>query len=40
MAAFEVLFVQLVQIAREAGLVQLGTLAVDGSKVKAIAIKH
>ncbi len=31
----ETLFVQVVQIAREAGLVQLGTLAIDGSKVQA-----
>jgi hypothetical protein len=38
--AFEALFVQVVQIAREAGVVQLGTLAVDGSKVKANASKH
>jgi len=34
------LFVQLVQIAREAGVVRLGTLAVDGSKVKANASKR
>jgi transposase len=40
LAAFEALFVQVVQIAREAGLVQLGTLAIDGSKVKASASKH
>jgi hypothetical protein len=39
-AAFETLFVQVVQIAREAGVVQLGALAVDGSKVKANASKH
>jgi transposase len=38
--AFEALFVQVVQIAREAGVVQLGALAVDGSKVKANASKH
>jgi transposase len=38
--AFEALFVQLVQIAREAGIIQLGALAVDGSKVKANASKH
>ena len=34
------LFVQLVQITREAGVVRLGTLAVDGSKVKANASKR
>ncbi len=38
--AFGQLFVQVVQIAREAGLIRLGTLAVDGSKVKANASKH
>jgi transposase len=38
--AFEALFVQVVRIAREAGVVRLGTLAVDGSKVKANASKH
>lgn len=37
---FGQLFVQVVQIAREAGLVRLGTLVVDGSKVKANASKH
>jgi transposase len=40
LAAFERLFVEVVHIAREAGVVQLGTLAVDGSKVKANASKH
>jgi transposase len=40
LAAFEALFVQVVTIAREAGVVQLGTLAIDGSKVKAAASKH
>ena len=40
LAAFDALFVQVVQIAREAGVVQLGTLVVDGSKVKANASKH
>jgi len=40
LAAFERLFVQVVQIAREAGVIQLGALAVDGSKVKANASKH
>jgi len=37
---FEELFVQVVQIARDAGLVKMGTLAVDGSKVRANASKH
>ena len=37
---FEKLFVQVLQIAREAGLLRLGTLAVDGTKVKASASKH
>jgi len=40
LVAFEALFVQVVAIAREAGLVQLGAVAVDGSKVKAQASKH
>jgi transposase len=40
LATFEALFVNVVQIAREAGLVQLGAVAVDGSKVKANASKH
>ena len=39
-AAFEALFVQVVPIAREAGVVPLGALAVDGTKVKAHASKH
>ena len=37
---FRDLFVQLVQMARELGLVKLGTVAVDGSKLKANASKH
>ena len=37
---FKTLFVQVVQIAGEAGLVSLGTLAVDGTKVRANASKH
>jgi len=37
---FKELFVQVVRIAREAGLVQMGTLAIDGTKVKASASKH
>ena len=40
LAAFHAVFVQVVQIAREAGVVHLGALAVDGSKVKANASKH
>jgi transposase len=40
LAAFERLFVQVVAIAREAGVVQLEALAVDGSKVNAAASKH
>lgn len=34
------LFVQVVQLARELGLVKLGTLGLDGTKVKANASKH
>ena len=37
---FRELFVQVVRIAQEVGLVKLGTVAVDGSKVKANASKH
>jgi len=40
LAAFRSLFVQVVQIAGEAGLVKMGTIAVDGSRVKANASKH
>lgn len=38
--ALEGLFVQVLQLCREAGLVKLGRVAVDGSKVKANASKH
>jgi transposase len=38
--AFQGLFVQVVRIATEVGLVKLGTLAIDGTKVKASASKH
>src|ERR1700726_1099947 len=38
--AFGELFVQVVRIAREAGVVRMGSLVVDGSKVKANASKH
>jgi transposase len=37
---FQDLFVQVVQTAQEVGLVKLGTVAVDGSKVRANASKH
>jgi transposase len=37
---FSKLFVQVVQIARESGMAKLGTVAVDGSKVKANASRH
>ncbi len=38
--AFQGLFVQLVRVAKEVGLVSLGTVAIDGTKVKASASKH
>lgn len=38
LAAFEALFVQVAQVARAAGVVRLGALAADGSKVKADAV--
>lgn len=34
------LFVQVVRLAREMGLVKLGTIAVDGTKLKANASRH
>jgi transposase len=37
---FTDLFVQVVRLAREMGLVKLGTIAVDGTKVKANASRH
>lgn len=37
---FKALFVQVVQLAQEIGLLKLGTLAIDGSKVEANASKH
>lgn len=37
---FQRLFVQVVEVAREAKLVKMGTVAIDGSKVKANASKH
>jgi len=38
--ALSALFVQVLQVAREAGLVKLGHVALDGTKVKANASKH
>lgn len=40
LADFKHVFIQVVQIAREAELISLGTLAIDGTKVKANASKH
>jgi transposase len=40
LTAFEDLFVQVVRVAKEVGLVKLGTVAIDGTKVKASASKH
>ena len=37
---FSALFVQVVRLAREAGLVKLGRLGIDGTKIKANASKH
>lgn len=37
---FRELFVQVVRLAREVGLVKLGTLVVDGTKIQANASKH
>lgn len=37
---FAAVFSQVVQIAQEAGLVKLGTVAIDGSKVRANASRH
>jgi len=37
---FSALFVQVVKLAREAGLVRLGRVGVDGTKIKANASKH
>ena len=39
LASFQALFVQVLEVAREAGLLQMGTVAVDGTKVKASASK-
>lgn len=40
LSEFEQLFIQLVQMARELGLIKLGTIAIDGSKMKANASKR
>jgi transposase len=40
LTAFQDLFVQVVRVAKEVGLVKLGTVAIDGTKVKASASKH
>lgn len=37
---FSQLFVQVVKLAREMGLVKLGTVAIDGTKIKANASRH
>src|SRR5690606_17182494 len=37
---FSDLFVQVVKLARELGLVKLGTVAIDGTKMKANASRH
>ena len=37
---FKALFMELVRLAREAGLLSLGTLAVDGTKLRANASEH
>lgn len=40
LSEFQTVFVQVVQIAQQAELVKLGTLAIDGTKVRANASKH
>src|SRR5699024_8570469 len=40
LADFKALFVQIVQLAGKLGLARLGTLAIDGTKLKANASKH
>lgn len=40
LSEFEDLFVQVVSLAKEAGLAQLGKLVIDGSKIRANASKH
>lgn len=40
LADFQILFIEVVRIAQASGMVKLGTLAVDGTKLKANASKH
>lgn len=40
LAEFSALFLQVVKLAREAGLVKLGRIGIDGTKVKANASRH
>lgn len=40
LADFKSVFVQVMRIARQAGLISLGTVAIDGTKVRANASKH
>jgi len=40
LADFKSVFVQVIRIAQQAGLIRLGTVAVDGTKVRANASKH
>lgn len=40
LAELSALFIQVVKLARECGLVKLGIIAVDGTKVKANASRH
>ena len=40
LADFKSVFVQVIQIAHQAGLISLGTVAIDGTKVRANASKH
>ena len=40
LTAFQSLFVQVLEVAREAGVLRMGTVAVDGTKVKASASKR
>ena len=40
MKELSALFVQVVKLARECGLIKLGTIAVDGTKLRANASKH
>lgn len=40
LAEFSALFLQIVKLAREAGLVKLGRIGIDGTKVKANASRH